>query len=261
MRGSGFAKVDTDSVHAELDAPWVDPRWQVELSSRIAQLPDFSPDSGRMVADILTLVRDLSFVEEATGARVRWPDAVEFWVQLRQPIACVQVGRKFLPVDADGTLLSGTWTAPPYVSSGFLPVIGPNDGCFDEWVPGMQLVEQRHLDALAIAESMWEELEPKAREALGRSLIDATRAEFAGPDEPGAKIVLEGPRTLWFGRSPRQVSDGELPSRAKWQHLALAMGVTDEADREWSLIDLRWDEPELVFTEVVPPSAEPTAAE
>ena len=125
----------------------------------------------------------------------------------------------------------------------------------------MQLVEQRHLDALSIADSMWKELEPKAREALGRSLIDATRAGLAGPDEPGAEIVLEGPRTLWFGRSPRQASDGELPSRAKWQHLALAIGATDEADREWSLIDLRWDEPELVFTDVVPSAAEPAASE
>lgn len=260
IRGSGFATVDTDEIFAEFDAPWIDPRWRVELSAKIAERPAFAPDAGRTVQAILEDVAQLSFVEQAASARVRWPDAVEFYVQLRQPIACVQVGQKFLTVDRQGVLLSGTWTAPPYVSSGFLPVIGPNDGSFDDWVAGMRLVERHHLAGLAIAGSMWEHFEPKARESLGRSLIDATAAEHTGPAEPGAKILLEGPRTIWFGRSPRDDSEGGLPNALKWQHLALALGVTDETGRDWSLIDLRWDEPELVFNEPAPAGAEPAAS-
>ena len=119
----------------------------------------------------------------------------------------------------------------------------------------MRLVEERHLDALSIAASFWSELEPDARRALGRILVDASTAADAGPDEPGARIRLEGPRTIWFGRSPRAENPGELPSAVKWQNLALALEATDRAGRAWDLVDLRWDEPELVFADAAGGSA------
>ena len=242
-----YARVQTQRVQAVFDAPWADPRWRVELDGRIAAHAPFAPDDGSAVRALLADVQRLSFVGDVARPRVVWPDGVEFWVRLRKPVACVQVGVKYLPVAEDGTLLSGAWTAPPRSGSGYLPVIGPNDGSFDGWEPAMRLVEERHLDALAIARSLWERLPPSSREGLGRTLIDASRARATSVAEPGARILLEGDRTIWFGRSPESDAPGELPAAVKWQHVELALRLLDEGrpDGDWALLDVRWDDPEM----------------
>ncbi len=247
MDQSGYARVETAEMQVEGTPVWADPRWELELGDALAGLAPFDPDEAEPQRELLAVLGDLSFVAQVGEARVVWPDGVEVELELRRPLACVRIDNGYLAVDETGTVLAGEWTAPPFARSAFLPVIGPNDGSFDGWRPGMELVEQRHLDGLSIALSMWSDLEAVARRGLGRCLIDATRARQAGPREPGALLLLEGGREIHWGRSPNQDEPGELPVAIKWGHVERGLEILrgEETDDDWVVLDARWDEPVL----------------
>jgi hypothetical protein len=256
---TGYELVDTSAVKLQFDQPWADARWGPELESKVAELAPFQPTDASAVEGLLESVRALSFVREARAPRVLWPGGLELQVELRRPVACAQIAGRYFAVDADGLVLSGFWSTPPYFGFHALPVIGPNDGALEGFQPGHALVEARHLDALDVACSLWEELEPKAIERLGRCLIDASDGRSSDLATGGVRLLLEDQRVVLFGRAPAVAGPGELPSRLKWQHFARGLALLDRGSEQsdWALLDVRWDEPEL--RPRTPPSASPDA--
>ena len=241
---SEYLVVQTDRALLEPGVPWVDPRWEPELRARLASQEDFRPDDGEARGDLRERVEALSFVAEVGQAEVLWPDGVRLDLRLRQPVACVPVGASFYPVGRDGVLLSGVWDAPPPIGPGHLPVLGPLDGGCDALRPGDALEEPTRLDALATAASLLDHLDDPALGLLGRTVIDASRARFASPDEPGLRLFLEEERVVWFGRAANTEEPGELSVGDKWDSLARALHLWDAGDSDWDLVDVRWDYPD-----------------
>lgn len=245
-RDSGYERIDTSAVLPQFEQPWADARWGGELQAAVAALPPFEPTDSAAVGQLIDTVAGLSFVREVRAPRTLWPGGLELQLELRRPVACVQIAGRFFAVDAEAVVLSGYWHTPPYFGFHALPVVGPNDGGLEGYAPGMMLLETRHLDALDVARSMWAELEPKAIERLGRCLIDASDGRSPELATGGVRLLLENQRVVLFGRAPIAAGPGELPSRLKWQHLARGLRMLENGgEQDWALLDVRWDELEL----------------
>ena len=252
---SGFAHVDTARARLDVGPGWVDPRWEEELRWSLAELPPPAADDRAALEDVARRVAAHSFVAAVEDLRVVWPDGLRVELRLREPVACVHVGRHFLTVAEDGTLLSGRWPSPPARDAGFLPVLRVLDDLerTGSRRPGARLEEPAALDGLAIAASLWRDLPAAAQARLGRCVIDARRARAASVEEPGARLLLEGERTVLFGRSPNLGEPGELPVATKWAHVDAALrllepdGARDEAPEglDWEVLDARWDRADL----------------
>lgn len=240
----GFHRIDPSRVDlgpglAEAGLPH---EWSARVANALARLGELSSLDEDLIERVRGELAALAFVAEVGPARVLWPDGVTVDVRFRVPVACVQSGPDFVPVARDGVILPGYWPAPPDFGLGLLPVLGPNDGSFDEALAGDVLIEDRHLDALSIAVSLREHLTPLEIDRLGRCLIDAEASPFASVDEPGAFLALdEGRRVLW-GRVPRSAPPGELDEGTKWSHVLDALGYLEGPDAsDWSFVDVRWD--------------------
>jgi hypothetical protein len=246
-----FSRVDTSSARLDAGAGWVDPRWSDEVADRVAQLEAFPCDDAEAIARVAEELRALSFVAGVDQPEVLWPDGLRVVVRLRMPVACIRAGREYLPVCADGTLLSGAWPTPPARGPGFLPVIALDE--VPSFRPGTALWSPDALDGLAVAVSMWEKLDDVALARLGRAVIDARRARKASVEEPGTVLLLENGRRVLFGRAPTTSEPGELPCERKWASLSNALAVLPDKGApwagppcDWELVDVRWDVPEML---------------
>src|SRR5688572_9511446 len=123
-----FARIETTRVRLDTGPGWVDERWRDELSWYLSETPDLQADDQDGIEQLAGRLSALSFVESVGEVRVLWPDGLRIDLQLREPVACVHLGRHFLGVAADGTLLSGRWPTPPARDAGFLPVIALGRG-------------------------------------------------------------------------------------------------------------------------------------
>lgn len=251
VEAEGFQLVDPSRIRSLGDETWFDPRWRTELELALTGLAPFETGDRDARRHLIETALSLSFAAEVTEPVVVWPDGLSLDVRPYVPVACVMRGDSFLAVAPDGTLLSGEWPTPPRRDGGWLPVIGPNDGSFDRALPGDVLTERHHLDALAVARSLWEHLDATAEKRLGRILIDARRAPYTAPEEPGIVLRLEDARDVCFGRSPDTTEPGELPVATKWRHLSEALAYLADGDPrdEWVLLDARWDRAEVVLSE------------
>jgi hypothetical protein len=240
-RAEGLLTIDTR--RAALAGPaWTPPLWSEWIAARLGEFDDLGPLDRAELDELVARVAAMPPVQRVRSARVIWPDGLELEIELRRPVACVRTGDEFLSVSADGTLLPGYSSDPPTSDGGQLPVIGPNDGSFDQASPGGRLSEARHLAALAVAVSMLEHVEPEVRNRLGPVLIDASRAHLASVSEPGVRLLLPERRLALFGRAPSDHQPGELPVAHKWRHLARALEELDASPPcDWDLADLRWD--------------------
>jgi hypothetical protein len=266
VKAAGFERIEPRSSRLDVPGRFVDPRWQDLLRARLATLPPVSPHDRRGIERIAALVASLPFVAQVGEPSVLWPDGVDVPLRLRRAAACVRVGNEFMTVAEDGTILPGRWPTPTWVEllpahgsapakEGFLPVIGPNDGAFDDARAGDRLTQPRHVDALAVALSMRAALAKEDFELLGPPLIDATDSRRASVEVPGVVIRLEGRRTVWFGRAPGSGAVGERPVENKWKDLHVAAarlrgldGVPPSAEaRDWSLLDVRWDTSDITW--------------
>lgn len=247
VEASGFSTIDPRRARIEPAGAYCDTRWSDQLAQAIAGRPPVDARDRSAIQALADDVALLPFVAEVGEPSVLWPDGLDLPLVLRQPAACVRVRGEFVCISDDGVVLPGGWPIPPWVGEGFLPVLGPNDGGFDGLAAGERLSEPRHVDALSVAVSMREALTRADFEALGPPLIDATRARAASVEEPGVRIELEGRRTAWFGRAPNAGEPGELPTPIKWASLQRALRLLDDPTnrRDWSLVDLRWDTPDL----------------
>jgi hypothetical protein len=249
VEAGAYAVIETDRVRLDAGPGWVDPRWESELAWRVAELGPVHADDRDGVLRIAAEVAALPFVAEVREPTVVWPDGLRLEVRLREPVACLRAGRQYVPVAADGTLLSGRWATPPARGSGYLPVVYPSAPSRPR--PGELLTDPAVIDGLAVAASLWTELPPGDLARLGRIVIDARRSRETSVDRPGTLLLLEGQRTVWFGRSPNLDEPGEIPVRSKWASLSRALRLLDERPSEgaegmdWDLADVRWDRPGL----------------
>jgi len=152
-------------------------------------------------------------------------------------------------VAGDGVVLDGGWDSPPRLGAAFLPRIGrADDALLARARPGDWLAEPEHRAALDVALSMAEHLSEEERAALGRVAIDASGVSHTSVDEPGVRLELEGGRVALFGRAPSAGEPGELSAARKWRSLARALDVyRADPTRDWELVDLRWDRPDLAL--------------
>lgn len=250
---SGFAHVETARARLDAGPGWVDERWSDELRWLLAEVPPPSIEDRDALVALGERVAALSFVAAVDDLRAVWPDGLRIELRLREPVACIHVGRHFITVAEDGTLLSGRWPTPPARDGGFLPVLRLEGERVGSRRPGARIEEPAALDALAVAASLWRDLSPGGQARLGRCVIDARRARVASIEEPGTRLLLEGERTVLFGRSPNLGEPGELPVGAKWAHVESALRLLEPdalreqvpAGLDWEVLDVRWDRADL----------------
>ena len=265
-QSEGYGWVDPASLEFEAFAEWVDERWTDQLDELLLDSPLFRTDDAEAVAALEAALEDLPFVREAFVEEVLWPGGLEVELELREPVACIPVGRHFLPVSDEGVVLPGLWTRPPLVSGRFLPVIAPLEdayGVFAHARAGDWLAETRHLDALSIVRSARAHLTDETSARLGRFSVLAVDARVPAIEAPGAMLLLEGGRRVWFGRPPADdllgvpVAPGELPVAVKWESLTRALALLepgpagDPPQGQWERVDVRWDRPELLLDATV----------
>jgi hypothetical protein len=245
-----YALIETDRLRLDTGPGWVDPRWEEELAWLVAGLRDVPADDRAAVRAVADEVEALSFVRFVAEPVVLWPDGLRLEVELREPVACLRVGRQYVTLAADGTVLSGRWSAPPDRGSGYLPVLVPRRPVRP--LAGEAPTDRALRDGLAVAASLWTELTPADLSRLGRIVIDARRSRESTVEEPGTVLLLENARTVWFGRSPNLDEPGETPVRLKWASLSRALQLLDEwpasggESVDWELADVRWDRPSLL---------------
>ena len=248
---AGYERIELGRS-AFVEAPtWSDPRWQDILAQTLAQAGDVHPaDRGALDAALASL-QTLNFVRRVEPARVLWPAGLEFDVELRRPVACVRAGPRLYPVDGEGVVLSGAWSAPPWVDSGYLPLLVDEPDAMP-FGPGDRLDGGHLFAALDVALSLWLELPAAQRERLGRVAIDARPPELrAAPSAhvDGVLLLLEGQRAVLFGEPPGIVAEvappppGELSSARKWLHVSNALERLGSGapDADWSHLDVRFD--------------------
>lgn len=258
----GFTRIDPRRTRIADASELVDPRWRETLSARLSSLPEISsidPSAGPVIRAALL---SLPFVAEVGEGRVLWPDGYDVPVRFREPVACVLVGDVYLAVSKDGVILPGDWTRPPWIGGGWLPLLVGDEGALDRVRPevhrGARLVAAEFADALDVATSMRASLSAEDFETMGAPAIEARRARQASVDEPGVVLHLEGGRRVFFGRVPSSNEPGELPASKKWE--ALRRGLkslrpTSADARDWTLLDVRWDVPDVLWRDGEPAAA------
>jgi hypothetical protein len=255
---AGFARVDTARTRLEAGGAWCDPAWERELALAMAALPPLDP---REPADLERAARGaavLPFVARVREARVLWPDGIELALELRKPVACARTGSGYVLIAEDGVALPGRAGEPPRVDGAPLPVLGPDDPQrFELLRPGARLAAGPDLDGLALARAFAAALTPEQRALLAPVEIDASRARLASAEEPGARLACGSGRAIWYGRAPGHGAVGELPDELKWEHVRRALRTLADGGRDWSLLDVRWDLPDIAWRAAGQPGAPP----
>lgn len=245
---AGYERIELGRSAFVAAPTWSDPRWEELLAQTLAQAGDVHPgDRGALEAALGSLY-SLAFVRRVEPARVLWPAGLEFDVELRRPVACVRAGARFFPVDGEGVVLPGAWSAPPWVDSGYLPLLVDAADAMP-FAPGDRLDAPHLFAALDVALSFWLELPVVQREQLGRMAIDARPRELRQAQADGVLLLLEGQRAVLFGEPPGILAEaepappGELASARKWLHVAHALERlrVGGAGADWSHLDVRFD--------------------
>jgi len=257
VEASHFARVEPGRVRLEARAGWADPRWEEEIAWSLAAIPPFAIEDEPARTRLGAQLASLSFVASVGAVEPLWPDGLQLDLRLRRPVACVQMGHAFVALDAEGVVLSGRWPLPPRVGSGFLPVLWCPEKETAGLSAGARVDGHALLDGLAVASGLFRHLDADALDTLGRIAIDARNARKASVEEPGVRLLLEHARLVLFGRSPLSSEPGELPLELKWSALSdgLALLRSGDPERDWDLLDLRFDTPR--WRPRVAPEAEP----
>ncbi len=229
-------------------AGWIDPRWEHHLSLSLARFADVSAFDQAAIDGLVLEIEAEPFVAEVGQATVVWPDGLSVEIRFEQPVACLGVDGELLTVAQDGTVLPGPWASPPELEGAPLPILSAQPYSRADVRPGMALQVHELQDALSVANSLHTYLDPELRFDLGPIVIDASRAEEASLDVVGVVLDLEFGRRILFGRAPYMDAPGELPEHLKWNSVARAADALRDG-LDWTLLDVRWDEPRYVSRE------------
>jgi hypothetical protein len=248
VEAARFTRLDLRAVRVDSGPGWVDPRWGPALEQALAALPEMNADDPATLVVIRETLAALPFVAEVGEVRVLWPDGVRLQVRWREPVACVRTGDGFALVSSEGVVLPGEWSAPPGRAYGYYPLIGAGETARAELETGAWLQDERWLDGLSVARVLAKGLQPDDWIRLGRIVIDTRESRAASVEHPGVVLWFEGGRRAYFGRAPHLDEPGELPVVRKCLSLSLALRRLDEGPEhlDWELVDLRWDQPELL---------------
>ena len=248
----GVASIDCGRYRLHAGGLWFGDAWRERLERVLARTGNLDARDEVALAELVADLEALPFVAEVGQPKVAWPDGLELPVRLREPLACVRIGDDFLPVSSDGVVLSGYAYAPHEVAGSPLPVLLPFEvRTAEPPLPGDALEDPRLLDALALAGSLRAHLRPHERSWLGRIVIDASSPVAFDGHEGGLRLLLEGSRSVVWGRSPAVDAPGELPQALKWAAVLEGLSALGEG-REWDLLDVRWDEPEAYLRDGTP---------
>ena len=67
--------------------------------------------------------------------------------------------------------------------------------------------------------------------------------------DPEISLKIQNSRGVLFGRPPIAGHPGELPEEKKWEHLGEYLDDYPTSDRDWAVLDVRWDVPEVMWKE------------
>jgi hypothetical protein len=84
---------------------------------------------------------------------------------------------------------------------------------------------------------------------MGEVLIEPAGPGSTSVGGPEVSLKIQGSRGILFGRPPIAGHAGELPEEKKWNHIAEYLEDYPKSDRDWAVLDVRWDVPEVRWKE------------
>ncbi len=231
--------VDSDS---ESCAP---AEWSEIVAARLAQLGQLDANDPDAIESVRDALGELSIFRSVSAPRVLWPDGIEVDVSLRRAAACVQFEGGFRSISRDGVVLPGFSVLQPVDELGPLPLIAMGEEV-RHLMTGDVLPRDEDFDALSVAVSMQDYLSSEHRALMGEVLIEPEGPGSTSAGGPEVLLKIQGSRGILFGRPPIAGHPGDVPEENRWNLIAAYLEDYPKADRDWALLDVRWDVPRVV---------------
>lgn len=244
----GYSLVDTGraQIVCEDAEPCAPAEWSELIAARLSELGPLDANDSRSVEDVKGVLDELSIFRSVSAPRVLWPDGIEVDVRLRKAAACVQFEGGFRSISRDGVVLPGFSVAQPLDEIALLPLIAIGEEV-RHLMTGDVLPRDQDFDALSVAVSMQDHLSPEHRARMGEVLIEPQAPGETSVSGAEVSLKIQGSRGVLFGRPPIAGHAGELPEEKKWGHLAEYLDDYPTSERDWAVLDVRWDVPEVTW--------------
>lgn len=132
---AGVGRVDATRIRLHSGDGWVPSDWRQRLQDLLLEVDALELQDRDALEAFEEQLRALPFVAEVASVEVRHPASLRVELRFHEPVACLRLGREFLPVARDGTLLPAWSEVPHEVDGAPLPVIRPVPGAWDEEPP------------------------------------------------------------------------------------------------------------------------------
>ena len=222
------------------------PGWSELVAARLSELGPLDVNDPNEIEKVSAALRPLPIFRSVSASRILWPDGIEVDVRLRRAAACIQFDGGFRSVSRDGVVLPGFSISQPVDELGPLPLIAFGDE-LRHLMAGDHLPRDKDFDALSVAVSMQDHLSYEHRALMGEIVISPEESDSTRVGGPAVTLRLKGSRGVLFGRPPIAGHPGELPEKLKWAHLAEYLENYPKAGRDWAVLDVRWDVPEVLW--------------
>jgi hypothetical protein len=244
----GYSRVDTARAKILCDEsePCAPGEWSELVAARLAELGPLDANDPEAVEGVKDVLDGLSIFRSVSAPRVLWPDGIEVDVRLRRAAACVQSEGGFRSISRDGVVLPGFSVSQPLDELGLLPLIAMGEEV-QHLMEGDLLPRDEDFDALSVAVSMQDHLSADHRASMGEILIERSPSGSTTGRDPEISLKIQNSRGVLFGRPPIAGHPGELPEEKKWGHLAEYLSDYPTSDRDWAVLDVRWDVPEVMW--------------
>lgn len=241
-----FFQVDAAQTAALQTPDWMPAEWVAEAQTIITNRPVFSIFDDATVQGICDELQKLPWVKSARESERGLPRTLRIAITPRTPVGIVESKGALVLVDGEGMVLPAGSFAPERLAP--LPRIIKWKGDFTNPVVGAQWKEDAVMDGVSVAMllpqlyfSTLKDIAPDFR------IVNIDVANVDGVlDSREPEILLttsSGARIKW-GRAPRSIKFGEVPTETKFKNLVNVL-------REFpglagiSVVNLRFDEPDL----------------